>query len=154
MKITYKGDYALKSLLHLALRYREGQGGVMSIADIGKAGDMPVAFLEQILLVLRRGGFVRSKRGASGGFLLARPPTEITVGEVVRFIEGPLEPIACVGSAGYSGCKDVHCCIFKDVWNEVRLATSAILDALTFEELVARHRARAFDRIEAHDYSI
>ena len=63
MKITYKGDYALKALFQLALRYNEGEAGVMSISDIARLGDMPVKFLEQILLILRKGDFVKSRGG-------------------------------------------------------------------------------------------
>ena len=81
MKITYKGDYALKALLQLALHYNEGD--VLSINEIAKLGDMPVKFLEQILLILRKGGFVKSKRGVQGGFSLGRHPKDITVGEVI-----------------------------------------------------------------------
>ena len=154
MKITYKGDYALKALFQLALRNWQDKGSVIAISELAKLGDMPETFLEQILLLLRRGGFVKSKRGVRGGFFLARPPREITIGEVIRFIEGPLEPIACVGSDGYSGCRDMENCIFKDVWNEVRLATSAILDTLTFEELVFRHKERSLDLKPSCDYSI
>ena len=152
MKITYKGDYALKALFQLALNYNEG--GVMSISEIGKFGDMPAKFLEQILLVLRQGGFVKSKRGINGGFYLARHPRDITVGEVIRFIEGPIEPIACIEAGNYKGCKDVACCIFRDVWKDVRNAISVVVDTLTFEELVARYKERNLNLESVHEYSI
>ncbi len=139
MKITYKGDYALKALFQLAINYSEDKVGVMSISDIARSGDMPEKFLEQILLNLRRGGFVKSKRGVNGGFLLARPPKDITVGAVVKFVEGPIEPISCVETGQYRGCKDLANCIFRDVWKEAHKATSAIVDALTFGELITRY---------------
>ena len=109
----------------------------MSIVEITKLGDMPVKFLEQILLVLRRGGFVKSKRGVNGGFYLARPPKDITVGEVVRFIEGSVEPISCVRK-GYAGCGDLYKCAFRDIWQKVSKATSDIVDNVTFEDLVTK----------------
>jgi len=152
MKITYKGDYALKALLQLALRYNEG--GVLSISEIAKFGDMPVKFLEQILLILRRGGFVQSKRGVQGGFALGRHPKDITVGEVIRFIEGPIEPISCVCEDDYKGCKDISSCIFRGVWKEVGHAISVVVDTLTFEELAMRCRARELDSSPVHDYHI
>jgi len=152
VKITYKGDYALKALLQLALRYNEG--GVVSITEIAKPGDMPTKFLEQILLTLRKGGFVKSKRGINGGFFLARHPRNITVGEVIRFIEGPIEPISCIEEDCYKGCKDIASCIFRDVWKEVKQAISIVVDTLTFEELVMRHRERRLHLRPVHEYSI
>jgi len=143
VKITYKGDYALKALFQLALRYGEGERGVMSISDIAKSGDMPEKFLEQILLILRKGSFVKSRRGVKGGFSLARPPKDITVGEVIRFIEGPIEPISCIEAERYKGCKDISSCIFRDLWKEVRNAISIVVDTVTFEELILRHRERS-----------
>ena len=153
MKITYKGDYALKALLQLALQY-EGEGGVMSITEITKLGDMPVKFLEQILLVLRRGGFVKSKRGINGGFFLARPPKDITVGEVVRFIEGPIEPIACIEEECYKGCKDLASCIFRNIWKDVKIAISSVIDTLTFEELVLRYKEKNLNLKSVYEYNI
>ena len=152
MKITYKGDYALKALFQLALEY--GEGGVVPISDIAKPGDMPTKFLEQILLTLRKGGFVKSKRGINGGFFLARHPRDITVGEVIRFIEGPIEPISCIEEDCYKGCKDTASCIFRDVWKEVKSAISIVVDTLTFEELVMRHKERSLHLRPIHEYSI
>lgn len=141
MKITYKGDYALKAILELSLRYEEDRNKSTPINDIAKFGDMPKKFLEQILLTLVRGGILKSRRGSGGGFLLARPPREITVGEVIRLIEGPTEPIACV-SDSYKGCSDVKSCILRNVWKEVAGAISIVVDTLTFEELVARYKEK------------
>lgn len=152
MKITYKGDYALKALLQLALRYNESD--VLSISEIAKFGDMPVKFLEQILLTLRKGGFVKAKRGVQGGFSLARHPKDITIGEVIRFIEGPIEPISCVCEDSYKGCKDIGSCIFRGVWKEVSHAISVVVDTLTFEELVFRHKEKNLKVRPLYEYSI
>ena len=154
MKITYKGDYALKALFQLALRYNEGEMGVLSINDIAKLGDMPVNFLEQILLILRRGNFVKSKRGINGGFVLARPPKDITIGEVVRFIEGPIEPISCIEEECYKGCKDTASCIFRDVWREVKDAISSVVDTVTFEDLVMKYKERELSLEPSCNYTI
>ena len=132
MRITYKGDYALKAILNLALNYGKG---VVTIQDIAKRADIPFKFLEQVLLNLKRGGFVESKRGKEGGYLLAKAPYKIKVSDIIRFIDGPIEPIACV-EKGYSGCNDSHACIFKKMWQEVTRATSDIIDKVTFEDLV------------------
>jgi len=130
MKITYKGDYALKAVLDIALH----EGTVVTIHDLAKRADMPIKFLEQVLLDLKRGGFVSSKRGKEGGYMLAQKPSQITIGDVVRFIDGPIEPIACL-EKGYGGCEDVYKCIFRKVWQEVAQATSKIVDKVTFETL-------------------
>ena len=83
MKISYKGDYALKALFELALRYEQDSSGTVPINEIAKFGDMPKKFLEQILLTLVKGGFVKSRRGAGGGFTLAREPGDIKIGEEI-----------------------------------------------------------------------
>jgi Rrf2 family cysteine metabolism transcriptional repressor len=141
VKITYRGDYALKAILELSIRYEDNKTEVIPITEIAKFGDMPKKFLEQILLTLVRGGFLKSKRGAGGGFILARPPENITVGDVIRLIEGPIEPIECVNE-GYKGCADVKCCILRNVWQEVAVAISEVVDTLNFKELVERYKKR------------
>lgn len=151
MRISYKGDYALKAMLELSLRYDYGEA--ISINEIAASGDMPEKFLEQILLSLKNGGFVKSKRGVNGGFFLAKHPKDITVGDVIRFIEGPTEPIACV-EEGYKGCKDLKNCIFRGVWKEVGQAVSLVIDTLTFEELAFRYRERSMEQRAVYEYSI
>ena len=151
MRISYKGDYALKAILELSLRY--GYGEAVPINEIAASGDMPEKFLEQILLVLKNGGFVKSKRGVKGGFYLAKAPGNITVGDVIRFIEGPTGPISCV-EEGYKGCKDLKSCIFRGVWKEVGQAISLVIDTLTFEELAFRYKERPVDERPVHEYSI
>jgi Rrf2 family protein len=134
MHITYKGDYALKTILDLALHYGRG---VVTIHELAERLDIPIKFLEQILLDLKKGGFVESKRGKVGGYFLAKIPSQIKLGEVIRFIDGPIEPIACVEKK-YSGCYDVYKCIFRNIWQEVTQATSKIIDNVTFEDLAKK----------------
>ena len=131
MKITYRGDYALKAVLDLALHYGSE---LVTIHDMAKRIDAPVKFLEQVLLELKRGGFIESRRGKVGGFLLSRSPDKITIGQVIRFVEGPIEPIACVRE-GYAACRDVYKCVFKKIWQDVACATSDIIDNVTFADL-------------------
>lgn len=153
MKISYKGDYALKALFELALRYDEDKARVVPITEIAKFGDMPKKFLEQILLTLARGGFVKSRRGSGGGFLLAKEPDEITVGEVLRFVEGPIEPIACVNDS-YKGCRDVKGCVLRSLWKEVFGAISIVIDTVTFRELILRYKEKELRTIASCDYII
>lgn len=134
MKITYKGDYALKAVLALSVRYGTG---VVTIHELASEADIPLKFLEQVLLELKRGGFVESKRGKIGGYLLSKTPEKITVGQVIRFIDGPIEPISCV-KPGYSNCGDMYKCIFRKIWQDVARATSNIIDNVNFKELAAQ----------------
>ena len=138
MKITYRGDYALKAILDLALHYDKG---VATIHEIAERIDTPIKFLEQVLLELKRGGFVESRRGKSGGYLLAKPPKEIKVGDVVRFIDGPIEPIDCL-EKGYSGCSDIYKCLFRKIWREVSTATTNIIDNISFDDLAFQARIK------------
>ncbi|MCX5681593.1 MAG: Rrf2 family transcriptional regulator, partial [Candidatus Omnitrophica bacterium] len=137
MKITYKGDYALKAVLDLALHYN---GEPITISDIAKRIDAPIKFLEQVLLDLKKGGFAEGRRGKIGGYLLSKHPSEITVGDVVRFIDGPVEPISCVRQ-GYIDCADIRKCVFRHIWQKVSRATSEIIDEITFEDLVSQVNA-------------
>ena len=136
MRITYKGDYALKTILDLAEHFGNGP---VAINDLSKRLDIPTKFLEQILLDLKRAGFVESKRGKIGGYSLSKSPAQITLGEVTRFIDGPIEPIACVDKK-YSGCHDIGCCVFRSIWDEVAHSTARIIDNITFEDLLKRSK--------------
>jgi len=134
MKITYKCDYALKAVLDLALHHG---GELVTIHDMAKRIDAPIKFLEQVLLTLKNGGFIESRRGSVGGYLLSKSPDKITIGEVVRFIDGPTDPISCV-KEGYSNCADINRCVFKKIWQKVSKATSDIIDNVTFGDLVSQ----------------
>ncbi len=136
MKVTYKGDYALKAILDLSLNY--GHDRVVPLSEIAGRQDIPLHYLEQIMLTLKRAGYIISKRGISGGFMLAKAPEEITVGDILRLIEGPIEPIAC-GKRVYDGsCGEEDCCAFREVWVEVTEATTNIVDSVTFARLMRR----------------
>lgn len=139
MRITYKGDYALKTVLDLAVHYGNG---VITIHELAKRLDIPLKFLEQVLLDLKRGGFLESRRGKVGGYLLAKPPARIKLGEVIRFIDGPIEPIGCVEKR-YSGCSEIYKCIFRKIWQDVAECTSDIIDSITFEDLVNQARKQS-----------
>jgi Rrf2 family protein len=146
MEITYKGDYALKTVLELALNYDDP---LVTSNDLAKRIDAPIKFLEQVLSELKKGGFIQSKRGKEGGYFLSRSPRKITVGDVVRHIERPVEPIACI-KKGYTDCVDINKCVFKKIWKDVYVATANIIDNVTFEELVSQLNAAK----QAPTYSI
>jgi len=132
MKITYKCDYALKVVLDLSLHYNRE---LVRSRALARRIDVPVKFLEQVLMELKKGGIIESKRGKVGGYLLSKSPSEITVGQIVRIIEGSIEPISCVNE-NYSNCIEIERCVFKRLWQRVFQAQSAIVDNTTFKQLV------------------
>lgn len=136
MKITFKGDYALKAILDLSMNSEDGR--VVPISEISQRQDIPLPFLEQIMLILKKAGFVQSKTGKGGGFLLAKQPEEITLGEIIRLIEGPIEPIACGVRGRPSGCADEQHCAFREIWVKVTDALSDIVDTVTFAQIMRR----------------
>jgi len=148
MKISFKGDYALKIILDLALRH----GQVNSIKDISKRQDIPEKFLEQIITLLKGAGFVKTIRGPKGGVLLAKEPSQITMGDIVRLTEGPTSPITCVSRSCYAKCSYEDKCAFKPVFENVRDKTNEIIDKTTFEELA--FKSRQLEEKNIVDYSI
>lgn len=134
MKITYKGDYALKAVLDLALHYNID---LVTTGEMAKRIDAPIKFLEQVLLELKKGGFVVSRRGKVGGYMLSRAPGKITVAQVAALIEGSLEPIPCIQD-GYKNCADSGQCVLRGVWQKVSQAVHAVVDNITFEDLAAQ----------------
>jgi Rrf2 family transcriptional regulator, cysteine metabolism repressor len=138
MKISYKTDYALKAILDLA-DHSEG-GKVVPITDIAGRQDIPMPFLEQIMLLLKKAGVVQSKTGKGGGFFLLKRPEDTTLGEIVRLIEGPIEPIACGVRGIPSGCAEEGRCAFQEVWLKAADAVSGVVDGTTFADILRRRR--------------
>lgn len=139
MQISYKTDYSLKVILYLSGCYPDGTAQIKQIAD---AQDIPKKFLEQILLLLKKGGFVASKQGPHGGYFLTRAPKEITVGAVIRFVEGPIRPISCIAPGAEESCSFTATCVFRDIWLEVESAIAGVIDAVTFSDLLERERKK------------
>jgi Rrf2 family cysteine metabolism transcriptional repressor len=131
MNISVKGEYALHALFDLASR---ASGEPVKIADIAKRQKIPQKFLELILAGLKQGGFVESRRGAEGGYLLARPAESITVGEVLRFIDG--------GRGSRGGSRQEGPGPFNDLWRNVDDTVSRIIDHTTFADIVRSWRER------------
>ncbi len=138
--ISQKCQYALRAIFELAKHH--GQGPT-KIADVAEAQAIPPRFLEVILSQLKQGEFVTSRRGAEGGYLLARDPGGLLVGEIIRFVEGPIGPVGCVTGESEQQCPLHGDCVFLDMWGKVQQAVSAIYDTTTFEYLVAEDARRA-----------
>jgi len=139
MRISTKGDYATRAMQDLALHYDQGP---IQIEDIARRQHLPVRYLEQILLSLKRAGFLQSKRGVHGGYYLARHPREITMGAIIRALEGPIIPIFCVGGGKREVCIEEPHCSLRDIWTEVRDTVTRILDHTTLEDLCRQIRVK------------
>lgn len=133
MKLSTRGEYASLAILDIALHQRENP---VKIREIAARQDIPLKYLENILLTLQRAGIVRSRRGPQGGYYLARPAEQITVGEVIRAMDGPLAPIHCVSVSAYETCPRENTCGLKWVWQDVRDAIADILDHTSFADVV------------------
>ncbi|MBJ3786329.1 RrF2 family transcriptional regulator [Devosia sediminis] len=132
--ISQKAKYALRALVALA---RAGRGQSRMIGEISQDQAIPKKFLEQILLELKRAGIVNSRRGRMGGYELLRAPEEITYGEVLRLIDGPIAPLPCLSKIAYrkcTDCKDEASCEVRHVFERVTLATRAVLDRTTLAD--------------------
>ncbi len=137
MKVSFKGDYALKIILDLALSYGQAWS---QMKDIAGRQDIPLKFLEQIVLALKAAGYLRTSRGRGGGIALAKAPERITLGEVIRLIDGPTSPIACVSTSGYRPCGFETRCAFNAVFQDVKERVNAVLDHTTLREMADRTR--------------
>jgi Rrf2 family protein len=139
MKLSLRGEYALRALLVLGLNYDRP---VVRIQTISEQQNIPKRFLEQILNDLKSAGIVQSRRGVSGGYRLAKKPEQITLAAVVRHIEGALAPVSCVSEQFYEkcSCPDESRCAIRSVMKEVREAVVKIAEQVTVAELCERSR--------------
>jgi Rrf2 family protein len=153
MKLSLRGEYALRALLVLGMRYGDG---VVRIQTISEQQNIPKKFLEQILNDLKSLGAVESRRGAVGGYRLARPPQNITLASVVRHIEGALAPVSCVSDRFYEKCTcpDEARCPIRSVMQEVREAVVSIMERATVADLCERARRLEQTPASALDYVI
>ena len=135
MKVSTKGDYGVRALVELAHHY--GEGPVQS-ATIASRQEVPEPYLDQLLTTLRRAGFIRSVRGPQGGHALIREPGEVKLSDVMEALEGSLAPIACVDDP--ESCTKSGGCVQRDVWEQVRDATRAILENVTIGDLAEKER--------------
>jgi Rrf2 family cysteine metabolism transcriptional repressor len=141
MKISSKGDYALRAILTLALR--NGEKKPVRLPEIAEINHIPIKFLEQIMIQLKGAGFVSSRRGRHGGYLLAKAPGEITMGEVIRLIDGSIAPVGCVSECDYITCVLEADCVIRGVFSDVRKRIGEIVDRTTFGNLCDRTKQKS-----------
>ena len=136
MRFSKKSEYALRALLELTNSYDRK---VVTRVELSNSLQIPAGFLEGILLTLKHAGIVASRRGIDGGFKLLKPPSSITLGQIIRVLDGPLAPIACVSQMAYQKCLNCpysvkEVCPIQNVMLEVRNAIAGILDHYSLED--------------------
>ncbi len=137
MKLSTKGRYGVKAMLDLALNASEGHVALKSIAERQNISDH---YLEQLIATLRKAGLVKSIRGAQGGYTLAQDPSQITVGMILRVLEGSLAPVDCVIEDEPIECDIAACCVTKRIWVEVRDSINEVVDSISLQDLVEDYR--------------
>lgn len=153
MKLSLRGEYALRALIVLGLSPRDD---VVRIQTISEQQNIPKRFLEQILNDLRTAGILESKRGIAGGYRLRLPPEQITLATVIRLIEGPLAPVSCVSEKFYErcSCPNEEKCGIRSIMKEVRDAIVNILDGVTVAKLCDRVKELQGQHANPLDYII
>lgn len=138
MHLTKKGEYALRTLIRLGLARRLGRD-VVSVSELADGENLPFKFIENILQELRQAGYVESRRGKDGGCRLAKPMKEVTIGELIRLIDGRLAPIGCASETDYERCTcpDEQHCGLRMLMIDVRNAIARILDRYTLDDVVS-----------------
>lgn len=135
MIVSVKAQYGLRAVLEIACRE-----DWTTIAEVAEAQQVPRRYLEGILNQLRKSGILDVRRGRRGGFRLGRPPAEIRVGDIVRLIDGPIEPVVCQQDQGVRDCPMRDACVFQPTWRKVQDAMNDALNATTFAELIEDHK--------------
>ena len=145
MKISTKGRYALRLMLDLAQHRNEQE--YVSIKKIAQRQDISEKYLEQIVALLARAGFVTSVRGAQGGYRLVKEPKDYTVGIILRQIEGNLSSVKCLEESP-NKCDRCNNCVTIEVWKQINDAVNNVIDNITLQDLVDRQMAMANSRME------
>lgn len=133
MRLSTKGQYGLRAMFYLAQHY--GIEEPIPLKVVAERQNISESYLEQLMAVLRRAGLVNSVRGAQGGYILARHPEKITVGDIVRALEGPIAPIGCVSEYEPAECDEADYCISRNVWIKVRDKLAEVLDSISLADM-------------------
>ena len=133
MRLSTKGRYGLRALLDIA---QQQEKGPVAIHTIAQRQNLSGRYLEQLLIPLKQAGLVKSVRGAQGGYILGRSAANITVGDVVRILEGPIAPVDCVSEVNPDDCGRAEYCATRHVWSRLRESISEVLDSYTLDDLM------------------
>ncbi len=140
MIIGTKCQYALRAVFEIC---RNGSSRVLTIAEISRSQHIPQRYLEAILNQLQKGGLLEAQRGRAGGYRLVREPGKVTLGEVIRLIDGPIRMVSCFDQPGANDCPMSPDCVFLPTWTEVQKSMDRVLDTTTFAQLLEREREKS-----------
>lgn len=132
MRLSTRGHYGLKAMFDLAQNYGSGPISLKTVAERQNLSDH---YLEQLFAMLKKAGLINSMRGAQGGYVLAREPSEINVGDVIRALEGPIAPVYCVSEENPGVCNEADYCITRTVWARVRDGLAELLDSISLADM-------------------
>ena len=134
MRLSTRGRYGIKSMFDLALH---GVATPLPFKAIAERQEISEAYLEQLIASLRKAGLVKSVRGAQGGYLLACPPSEITVGSIIRTLEGSLAPVECVAEGEeFAGCEKSNFCVTRGIWEKIKDSIDSVIDSITLQDML------------------
>jgi len=137
VRLSTKGKYGVAAMYELSTHYDQKS---VSLKEIAQKQDYSVAYLEQLFSTLKKERLITSQRGAKGGYKLARPPEEITVGDIIRALEGPIEFSECVGGSKDYKCERSAICVTKDIWKEVNDNINNVIDNITLKDLIDKNK--------------
>ncbi|ADI01093.1 MAG TPA: Rrf2 family transcriptional regulator [Syntrophothermus lipocalidus] len=137
MKVSTKGRYGLRAMLDMALHQNEGP---MAVHIVAERQGLSERYLEQLMVPLKKAGLVKSVRGPQGGYVLTKKPRDITVGEIIRALEGPIAPVDCVSEQTPEECERAEFCVTRLIWSKMRDSIAEVLDSLSLEDLIQESR--------------
>lgn len=139
MRLSSRGRYGVAAMYELST-YDDDQS--VSLKEIAKNQGLSLSYLEQLFSTLKKERLVISQRGAKGGYKLAKPPQKISVGDIIRAVEGPIEFSECVGGAENYECNKSSMCVTKDVWQEVNDSVNSVIDNITLQDLLDKNQKK------------
>lgn len=137
MKLSTKGRYGLRAMINMAIHKDEGPNAVYLVAEREGISDR---YLEQLMVALKRAGLIKSIRGPQGGYILSREPEQITVGQIIRALEGPIAPVDCVSEEYPEDCERADQCVTRLLWTKVRDSIADVLDSYTLQDMVTESK--------------
>ncbi len=135
MRLSTRSTYGVRAMYNLALFNNEGP---LSVLSISRREGISVQYLEQLLNTLKKSGLVKSIRGPKGGYVLARRPGDIRIGDIVKNLEGEIGPVNCLNTTNKKHCKNENDCTTKILWENLRLGIENVLNATTLEDLIIK----------------
>lgn len=143
MKLSTKGRYGLKAMLELAINHGKGP---LPLKKIAESQNISEHYLEQLIAILRKNGLVNSVRGAQGGYMLKDEPKNITVGKILRALEGDIAPSDCVLEDEEGNCSREEFCATKTIWIKIRDSINDVIDSVTLQDMVDEHNEKNKDK--------